>query len=223
MTLFLAVCCIMSSSCGGGGKNNTVTTVDTVPMMVMQIQKCSRLYTAECKVHKIVTHEDQKRLKGKLFNRDFDVTLPLGSRKVAIPIDVTLKAYIDFGTFNKSQIIRDGRKITVILPDPNIVLTSSRVNHDEIKRFVAFTRSSFTDAELSSYERQGRQSVIDNLPQTDIVEQARASAAIILVPMIRQMGYKEEDITITFRKNFNGIELKKMLDFNEIKDNGKDD
>ena len=40
------------------------TPVDTIPMMVMQIQKCSKLYTAEYHLHKIVTHKDQMRLKG---------------------------------------------------------------------------------------------------------------------------------------------------------------
>lgn len=28
-------------------------SVDTIPMLVMQVQKCSRLYTAEYKMHKI--------------------------------------------------------------------------------------------------------------------------------------------------------------------------
>ena len=32
--------------------------IDTIPVMVMQIQKCSRLYTAEAHVHKIITHDD---------------------------------------------------------------------------------------------------------------------------------------------------------------------
>ena len=32
--------------------------IDTIPMMVMQIQKCAKLYTAEYHVHKIVTHDD---------------------------------------------------------------------------------------------------------------------------------------------------------------------
>ena len=40
--------------------------IDTVPMLIMQVQKCSKLYTAEYRVHKIVTHDDALRLKGSL-------------------------------------------------------------------------------------------------------------------------------------------------------------
>lgn len=43
--------------------------IDTIPMMVMQIQKCNRLYTAEAHVHKIITHDDQLNLKGSFSER----------------------------------------------------------------------------------------------------------------------------------------------------------
>lgn len=69
----------------------------------------------------------------------------------------------------------------------------------------------FTDAERSSFERQGRDSIIASLPQSGIIENARASAARILVPLLTQMGYKEEDITITFRKEFTGDDLRRMI------------
>ena len=39
--------------------------VDTIPVMVSQLKQCSRLYTAEYKVHKIVTHDDVVALSGK--------------------------------------------------------------------------------------------------------------------------------------------------------------
>jgi p-aminobenzoyl-glutamate transporter AbgT len=35
----------------------------------------------------------------------------------------------------------------------------------------------------------------------NIVETAQANAARVLVPMIAQMGYREENITVAFRKN----------------------
>ena len=66
-------------------------SVDTIPMLVMQVQKCSRLYTAEYKMHKIITHDDEIRMKGKFLNQDYDVALPMGSRKIAIPIDAMSK------------------------------------------------------------------------------------------------------------------------------------
>ena len=40
-----------------------VERIDTLATLVMQIQKCSRLYTTEYQVHKIVTHDDDIKLK----------------------------------------------------------------------------------------------------------------------------------------------------------------
>ena len=175
--------------------------IDTIPQMVMQIQQCSRLYTTEVKVHKIVTHDDVVRLKGNLMNRQFNIPLPLGDRKIAIPMDATLKAYIDFSEFDERSIERDGDKITILLPDPQVVLTSSKINQKEIKEYVGIVRAHFSDSEMSNYEQQGRLAILNSIPDMHIIETAQANAARVLVPMIVQMGYREEDITIAFRKN----------------------
>ena len=108
--------------------------IDTVPMLITQIKKCSRPSTTEMKVHKIVTHDDVVKLQGKLLKQNIDIKLPMGERKVAIPIDATLKAYIDFGGFSEKNIKRRGQKIELTLPDPKVQLTSSRINHQEIKK-----------------------------------------------------------------------------------------
>ena len=175
--------------------------IDTIPQMVMQIQQCSRLYTTEVKVHKIVTHDDVVRLKGNLMNKQFNIPLPLGDRKIAIPMDATLKAYIDFSEFDERSIERDGDKITILLPDPQVVLTSSKINQKEIKEYVGIVRAHFSDSEMSNYEQQGRLAILNSIPDMHIIETAQANAARVLVPMIVQMGYREEDITIAFRKN----------------------
>ena len=195
---------IMMTACGSKTeqeKPSEATVVDTIPQLVMQIQQCSRLYTTEVKVHKIVTHDDVVRLKGNLMSRQFNILLPLGDRKIAIPMDATLKAYIDFSEFDERSIERNGDKITVLLPDPQVVLTSSKINQKEIKEYVGIVRSHFSDSELSNYEQQGRQAIINGISDMHIVETAQENAARVLVPMIAQMGYREENITIAFRKN----------------------
>ena len=195
---------VMMTACGHkteAEKSSRPTIVDTIPQLVMQIQQCSRLYTTEVKVHKIVTHDDVVRLKGNLMNRPFSIPLPLGDRKIAIPMDATLKAYIDFSEFDERSIERNGDKITVLLPDPQVVLTSSKINQKEVKEYVGIVRSHFSDSELSNYEQQGRQAIINDIPDMHIVETAQENAARVLVPIIAQMGYREENITIAFRKN----------------------
>lgn len=184
---------------------NVVERTDTTAVLIMQIQKCSKLYTAEYDIHKIVTHSDEKRLKGKLLNHNFDVRMPLGERKIAIPINVKLKAYIDFTAFGKDNVTIKEGKIEITLPDPRVAVTSSKVDHDEIRQYVDLTRSRFTDAELSNFEQQGRQAVVNSIPQLGIISTARDNAAQVIIPMIVKMGYDEKDITVTFRKNYEYI------------------
>lgn len=186
--------------------------VDTIPMLIMQVKRCSKLYTAEYKMHKIITHNDEVRVKGKILQHDYDMALPIGTRKIAIPIDATIKAYVDMAGFGKENIRRNGKKIEILLPDPRIELTSSRINHGEIKKYVALMRQDFSDAELADYEQQGRQAIINDIPQTGITEMAKESAAKVLVTFFVGMGFNEKDITVTYRKDFTPAEIMKMVE-----------
>lgn len=216
--LFLLLVAIIYtfSSCSEKKTEEKKTVIDTIPMMVMQIQKCNRLYTTEIHVHKIVTHDDQLKLKGSIFKKDFNINVPGSNRKVAIPMDATLKAYIDFKDFGAQNINRKEEKIEITLPDPKIMLTSSKIDHEGVKQFVSLTRRNFSDAELSLYEQQGREGIIKDIPNMEVIETARQNAANILIPMLIGMGFKEENIKITFRKKFSLDDLKTILDNSTI-------
>lgn len=175
--------------------------VDTVPMLIMQVQKCSKLYTAEYRVHKIITHDDALRLKGHLMSKSFNVKVPLADRKIAIPMDAKIKAYIDFSEFSEKNVERRGNKITIVLPDPQVVMTSSKINQQHVKQYVGLTRAHFSDEELANYQQQGREAILQSIPDMGIEETARANAAKVLVPMLTQLGYAESDITIAFRRD----------------------
>ena len=185
--------------------------IDTVPMLIMQVQKCSKLYTAEYRVHKIVTHDDALRLKGSLLKKQFDIKLPMADRKIAIPIDAKLKAYIDFNDFSEKNIERDGKKITIVLPDPQVSMTSSKIDQKNVRQYVALTRSDFSDAELADYQQQGRKAIIESIPKMGILESAQRNAAKVLVPMLKELGYAEEDITIAFRKQYGPKDIETLL------------
>lgn len=220
--LYLAVAAMLLAGCNGRKAETTKPPkTDTVPVMVMQIRKCAKLYTAEYKVYKIVTHDDEVRLKGTFLGQKLNMSLPFSDRKVAVPIDATLKAYIDFGGFSEQNVVRRGGKIEIILPDPKVELTSSRVNHEETKRQVSLFRADFTDKELTAYEQQGRAAILNSVPQTGIIEMAREGAAHVLVPMITQLGYREEDITVTFRKKFTTEDLPLILKDTSIENDRK--
>jgi hypothetical protein len=222
LIVYLTVITLFLASCSHKKADETATNIDSLPMMIMQIQKCSKLYTAEYRLHKIITHDDQLKLQGTLLQKDFCINLPLGDRKIAIPVDATLKAYIDFGNFSEKNVKRAGNKIEIILPDPKVELTSSHIDHDAVRKHVSLMRSNFSDTELSDYEKQGRATIIASIPRIGIIDKAKENAARTLIPMIEQLGYKEQNVTITFRKDFDPNNIYSLLDKTTIENEKKD-
>lgn len=194
--LLLAI--LLSGSCKRGGSDGGGASIDTIPMMVQQIKECSRLYTAEYKVHKIITHSDTSRISATVLGQKLNLNLPGGRRKVAIPIDAVLKAYIDFSNFSEDNVRSEGGKIYIDLPNPHVVITSSKIDHEGIKKYVSIIRSDFSDEELALYEKQGRQDIINDIPNLGILNTARRSAASQLLPFISMLGIPQENIVITF-------------------------
>ena len=199
-------CCLSSCS------KQESAEPDTMQVIVTQVQQCSRLYTAEYQIHKIVTHDDVLRLQGQLTGERYDMELPmLGDRKIAIPMDATLKAYIDFSDFSEKNIRRQGKQIELVLPDPQVELTSSRIDHEEVKKQVSLLRKNYSDEELTRLERQGRAAIVADVPRMGIIGMARDGAAHTLIPMIVAMGFDEKDITISFRKEFTLDDMPRLL------------
>ena len=202
---------VVQESGDGSQETGDYRSVDSLPMLITQVKKCSKLYTAEYRVHKIVTHDDVLRLKGTLLQRQFSIKLPLGDRKIAIPIDAKLKAYIDFSQFSERNIERHGDHITIILPDPQVMMTSSKIDQQHVKQYVAMARANFSDAEMSAYEQQGRAAIIASIPELGILETAQANAAKVLVPMLTAMGYEEHKVTVAFRKHYDAEDMHSLL------------
>lgn len=190
-------------------------TVDTIPMMVLQIQKCSRLYTSEYKLRKIVVYNDTASLSGRLLGRPVKIDLPVGQRKMAIPMTATVKAYIDFGDFNADRVKRSGRKVEVLLPDPVVTLVSTEIDHGGVREKVPMLRGRFSDDERARVEQKGRRAILEALPSLGIVESARQSAVRQLMPLFRQMGFNDADVTFTFRKGVGDSHLGQLLKIQE--------
>jgi hypothetical protein len=200
---------------GCGMKEETPDKVspdsDSIPMLVMQIQKSAKLYTAEYQVHKIVTFADTMALKGQFFSKEFRIDLPASRRRVAIPVTASIKAYIDFKDFSSKNIKKNGNKLEVILPDPQVTMTSTVIDHEHIKQKVSFLRSKFTDEKITMIQQQGRAEILRAVPQLGIEENARLSATRQLVPLFEQLGYDAKDVTITFSKNYRWNNLPQLI------------
>lgn len=204
LTLLLLLCAaaaffLRGCAAPSDGEEAATVRTDTVAGMVMQMQRCSRLQVAELKVHKIITHDDALKLSGTLLGKELSVNIPAGKRKVAIPLCATIKASIDLTKVTAADIRHYDGKVEVFLPQPDVVITETHIDHDGIRQYVAMTRSNFTDEELQAYERQGREAIENDIPRMNITQMARESAARQLIPIIMAAGFNETDVTITFR------------------------
>ena len=101
-----------------------------------------------------------------------------------------------------------------MLPDPVLEITGTRIDHKNIKEYVPLTRKRFTDAELSAYERAGRDSVIAAVARLDLLSRSRESAANVIVPIVTSMGYSQENVVVTFRKTLTNGDVLRTLNKN---------
>ncbi len=197
--------------CGHSQKEEPAAPIDTMAVLVRQIQDCSRLYTTEIDVKKLIVQSDKRSIDATVLGMKFKWDVPRGRRYVAIPLEATLKAYVDFSDFSEKNIKRKGDKLEVILPDPKIMLTQTKVNHEAIKKHEDWFSPNYTDEEMMKLTAQGRSDIMDSIPKMNIIPTAQEAAAKVLVPLLEQLGFKEENITITFRKEFIFDEIKRML------------
>lgn len=201
---WLVLALVVAGCHRGQGEAAPDEGVDTLGVLLSNIQQCSRLYTTEYRVHKVVACESDREVGALGVSIGLNV---FGQRKVVIPMEATLKGYVDLGLLTADNIERQGRRITVTLPDPQVSLTATRIDHEGIRHYVTGFRDDFTDRELSLLEAQGRQAIIDEIPRMGIERAARASAARLLIPLIGRMGFNEADVTINFRRDFTPLEL----------------
>lgn len=200
-SFIFTLCLSLLLSCGSSDEQEVLTAeecTDSVAVIVNKIAECSRIHTAEMQMHKVVVAEDPLNVGGSIFGTNFNIDIPLGDRKIAIPMNATVKAYIDLSKFSKENVKIDGKDILIELPKPAITLTSTEIDHDEVKVDIAFFRSNFSDKEITEFTKKGREEIIKAVPKTDIIEKAQSGAAAVIVPMLMQLGYKDKNIRVVF-------------------------
>lgn len=197
----LIAACASVTGCKSSGKEVTDTVeaeASAKPDVAMRIQECSKIYTSEYQVSKIIVQRDEKRMKGKVLGIPVDIGVGGTRRVIALPIEGVLKAYVDMSEITEENIIRRGDSIEIILPDPKIVLTSTRINTAEIREKTGFWRDDFNDAELTRIQQAGRDSLIAEVPKLGLIANARHSATRTLLPLLGNLGYDSTKVRITF-------------------------
>ena len=190
-----------------GGK----TDVDTLTVLATHISACSKLYTAQYDLRKILIYTDTTTLNGNFLNQHVKMNVPFSDRRIAIPVTATAKGYIDLGRLKKSDIVRQGDKLEIILPDPEIALTATAIDHAGVKQKVGLLRHRFSDEEVTDIQQKGRAELIKSLAQTNILEDAKENAARVIIPLAVQCGYREENVTVAFRKDFINSDLQGLI------------
>ena len=168
-----------------------------VDILIPNITNCAKLHTAQYNVHKILTYEDLQKLEANILTEKISIPIP-GERKLVIPIDAVVSAYIDLSTFGKENISINGEKVEVTLPNPQIVLSSAKIDYKNEKQYLSWNRSKFTNAEKEDFLKQGRQSILASMAQSDIIDRSRINAYNTLLPILMSAGYQKENITIKF-------------------------
>lgn len=210
--LLLSPIILFCAACSHKGTAETEeAAIDTIPVLVTRMEQCSRLYTTEYQMRKIVIYDNPAVISGKVLHQDFKINLPIGDRRIAIPVTATAKAYVDMGKLTAKDVRRNGDKIEITLPDPEVTLTATKVDNKGIKQKVALLRSRFSDDEITRIQQQGRKDIIKSLKSTNIIEDARQSAARQLIPVVTDLGFKEENITITFRKEVTPSYIERLI------------
>lgn len=208
----LPISCTKSNSSDASESAQETTAVpersaqERMQDLVLQVRRQNRLYTTQFQVHKVVMMDEKTRVGGKLLN----FSLP-GYRKAAVPIDVTLKAYIDFTRFSAVNVHYTDSFLIVTLPDPNIEVTASKINHAKVREYVSLGRSSFSDEEINRLAQQGQDSIMRHLNSYGLVAAARESATRTLVPLLSKMGFRENQVIIRFRRDYDDAALHRLI------------
>lgn len=176
----------------------------------MTVRSSARLYVTEMQVHKLVTNTDEPVLTGQVLGMPVNMPTRIGKRRVLIPLDVTIKAYIDLQHFDERNVERTDSTLIVTLPDPQVVITASKIDNKGIRQYVDMARSRYTDAEITALARQGEDSIARHMAHYGIEREAQRSAANQLLPLLQQMGYKEGQITVRFKKTFTDNDFVRM-------------
>lgn len=202
---------VMASACGrqsgqaqasSQDKEQHATAADSMRRLVMTVRSSARLYVTEMQVHKLVTNTDEPVLKGLVLGMAVNMPARVGKRRVLIPLDVTIKAYIDMQQFDERNVERTDSTLIVTLPDPQVVITASKIDNKGTRQYVDWTRSRYTDAEITALAQQGEDSIARHMSHYGIEQEAQRSAANQLLPLLQQLGYKEGQVTVRFKKSF---------------------
>jgi hypothetical protein len=154
---------------------------------VLAITEMGELATTEYNITKIVKANDNQ------------TWYKVGDRKILISVEATIKAGIDLQSVRPQDVIIDGKKISLQLPEPRLI--SMTIPPDKIKvayEEVGIFRMQFNNAERDALLAQGEKQITSAIPETGIYATTEKNVRQFLTTFLEKLGY--DQITISFGK-----------------------
>lgn len=210
--VLLTTCGILLLTWCGNGSLSEEEKKQRESAIVATIQHHSRLFTAETTSRKTITYTSENKLTISLLGKDRVMKIPFGKTTATIPVNVTYKAYIDLGKVTRDDIIIDekNKMIHITLPDPVVVETAVRVDHDKEKMDKEWFGKKLTYEEYRKLVRDAKEQAWEELTEEEmrvITETAKVTAGEMVTPFLHSLGFK--NIMIEYRPTFTTKEIMK--------------
>ncbi|MCF0198621.1 MAG: DUF4230 domain-containing protein [Bacteroidaceae bacterium] len=197
--------------CTDRQQDSTPATADST-QWTETVAQWQQLEAAEYHIHKLVTQSDPDIFRSSLFGHRWSRRFSVGDRKVAVPIDVTMKVVFDFSSFGAENVRLQGQRLFVTLPDPRLVVTYFHMDERGVQQTVSWMRSDFSQRELQELALRGAESIVASAPERGLLASARSTATSLLLPLLVGQGYRERDISVQYRKPFTTDDIPSLYD-----------
>ncbi len=176
---------------------NSTENQNNYSEIVSVTKRVSKLYTAEEIIRKEIFMSSD--VVAKILGNSYKI----GEKSILIPYKIKVKAFIDFNKVGKENFSVYPKQIEVNLPSPEIEVTSIELDYDNIKRNVSWYRKDFSSKDIDSLSKYA----IKGLQWTDdetfsLMQEAEINAKKTIIKILTDYGWNEDNIEITFEKNF---------------------
>ncbi len=147
---------------------------------IYSIRSIGTLSTSEYTVGKVIKLNDE----GEWYK--------LGDRKILISCKAKIKAGVNLNNIEEGDIIAEGKKITIYLPETEII--SFEMDPNSIKtEMVDVTgfRFDFSQEEQNEILGQGEAAIRKDMKKLNILNDAERNAIVFIQDFYKELGYEE--------------------------------
>lgn len=154
------------------------------------------LYTAEAKAKVFVESTDEPSSLMRHF----------GQRTIIIPVSANVKAGIDISEIKAVR--AEGNTVYITLPEPFIEIESTHIDYGGIASSVTGMRDNFTESEITALAAEGRDKIVEKLPELGLVEPAILQAEQSIRSIASSLGL---EVVFDVKTDYTPKELKELL------------